>query len=268
MGSLWLMYHDVYELSRARTTGVPRSAAMYHVSADRFKLHLRAIAQSGLPVTTVGRFVSGQWASENSVVLTFDDGWAGAFDVALPLLAELGWRATFFVTLNFMRRKGFCEPSMLVDAAKAGMEIGIHGTTHRMLSSCSRSEVVEEFSACKEGLESLLGWPVEHASLPGGDLTPTVVACAKEAAVMSLCNSRPGLNDPTTPRFDLRRLAVRESTSRADMARYCAFNLDREKARWMLLRMPRTVLGMNRYSRLRRLMLNERDGNPSELFKP
>lgn len=268
MRSLWLMYHDVYEPSQARTAKVPLSSAMYHVSADMFRRHLGAIAQSGLSVTTVGRFVSDERTTENSLALTFDDGWAGAFAVAVPLLAARGWRATFFVTLDFMRRRGFCEPSMLIEAAAAGMEIGVHGTTHRMLSSCSRSEVVEEFRACKQALESLLGQPVEHASLPGGALTPTVAACAEEVGVKSLCTSRPGVNTPTTPRFHLRRLAVRDSTSVADMSRYCAFDINREKARWMLLRMPQAVLGMRRYPRLRRFILNEADGHPRELFKP
>ena len=157
---------------------------------------------------------------------------------------------------------------MLLEAAKAGMEIGIHGATHRMLSSCSRAEVVEEFRVCKDHLESLLGRSVEHASLPGGDLNQTVISCAKEAAIASLSTSRPGLNFRTTSRFDLRRVAIRESSSTADMARHCTFDLGREKARWTLLRMPRLVLGMKRYSRLRRLVLNEPGGDPSELFEP
>jgi peptidoglycan/xylan/chitin deacetylase (PgdA/CDA1 family) len=267
MGSLWLMYHDVYEVSRARSRDIPRTAAMYHVSADRFKSHLSAIARSGLHVTTVGRFLRSQ-GGENSIALTFDDGWAGAFENALPLLVDRGWSATFFITLDFLRRKGFCAPSMLLEAVKAGMEVGIHGTTHRMLSSCSCAEVVEEFSVCKEQLESLLGQAVEHASLPGGDLTRTVVSCAEEASIKSLCTSRPGLNLPTTSHYHLRRVAVRESSSAEDMARYCTFDLGPEKARWMFWRIPRTVLGMKRYSRLRRFMLNEKDGNSSELFKP
>ena len=72
----------------------------------------------------------------------------------------------------------------------------------------------------------------------------------------------------TSSRFDLKRVAIRESSTTSDMARYCTFDLGPEKARWMLLQMPRTVLGMERYSRLRRFVLNEKVGNSSELFRP
>src|SRR5437870_2983514 len=120
MGSLWLMYHDVYDHARA-SSDIPRSSAMYHVSADVFKRQLQTISQSEVSVTTVGQFMSGESAAEDTIALTFDDGWAGAFAVALPLLADYGWRATFFVTLTFMGRSGFCDRSMLRNAAAAGM---------------------------------------------------------------------------------------------------------------------------------------------------
>lgn len=264
--SIWLMYHDVYE--PPRSGDVPQSAAIYHVSASCFRAHIYAIAQSGKHVTTVGEFLRGGCHEDSNVVLTFDDGWAGAFEVAVPLLVERGWKATFFVTRDFVGRNGFCQPSMLIEAANAGMEIAVHGTTHRMLSSCSPAEIVDEFRACKNYLESLLGRPVLHASLPGGDVTPTVIACAKQAGIGSLCNSRPGLNGSKTSHYDLTRVAVRARTSAADVARYCSFALARERARWILFHLPRTVLGMQRYSHLRRWILREPNGNPLEVFRP
>ena len=266
MRSLWLMYHDVYDSAPA--AGVPSSANVYHVSADVFRSHLEVIEQSGLRVLSAGQFLANPAAPQDTVVLTFDDGWHGAFEVARPLLLQRGWKATFFVTRNFVGRSNFCTPEILRQAAADGMEIGVHGVTHRMLSACTREEVVQEFRGCKDYLEDVLGRSVDHASIPGGDLTPTVAACAREAGMKSLANSRPGVNRPSTSAFDLRRVAMKDATSIEDLQRLCQFNLGRERARWTLLQLPRSVLGMKRYSKLRRALLRTRHEDAVELFKP
>ena len=208
MRSMWLMYHDVY--TREPQAGVPRSASMYHLSQAAFLEHLRVIKASGRTVLTAREFLSGR--AQESVVLTFDDGWRGAFEIAVPLLAEFGWKATFFVTRDFVGRDWFCERSMLVAAVEAGMELGVHGTDHRMLSACTRAEVAAQFSDCKAFLESIIGRPVEAASLPGGDVNDLIVSCARQAGLLSLCTSRPGINRGSTSPFALRRIAMRPAT--------------------------------------------------------
>jgi peptidoglycan/xylan/chitin deacetylase (PgdA/CDA1 family) len=263
MGSVWLMYHDVHEV--APRPDLPRSATMYHVSRATFAGHLAAIKASGRRVLTVGGFLR---QPDDSVVITFDDGWRGAFDIALPLLVNEGWRATFFVTRDFIGRSGFCDGEALAAAARAGMEIGVHGTTHRMLSACTRDEILEEFASCKSHLEGLLSRPVSLASLPGGDVNRTIVACAQQAGLRCLCTSRPGLNHAGTSRFDLRRVAIKMSTSDADVARYCRHGLGREIARWRLLQIPRSLLRGKHYSRLRRRFLGEHGHPPHEVFEP
>lgn len=264
--SVWLMYHDVQGPSS--DSSVPRSSAMYHVSSATFASHLEAIGRSGLEVTTVGRFLAGSSVAEGSVALTFDDGWAGTFTHAVPELLRRNWRATVFITRDFVGRPGFCDAAMLRDAASAGIEIGIHGTTHRMLSGCTYDQIVWEFRACRDHLESLLGRPIEHASLPGGDGTPVITAAAREAGVTAICTSRPGVNKTSTARANLYRMAIRSSTTADDVARYCAFDVRRERARWALLQLPRTALGMRTYSRLRRMVFGERAGHQNEVFKP
>lgn len=266
MRSLWLMYHDVYE--RAPRPEVPASAAAYHVSRERFAAHLLAIARSGHRVVTVGECLAAPASTGHGVVLTFDDGWVGAFEVALPLLLERGWRATAFVTRDFVGRRHFAGRDSLRAAAAAGMEIGVHGVTHRMLSACTPAEIVAEFRDCRDYLEALLGQPVTHASIPGGDMTPTVVSCARQAGMTSLSTSRPGVNHAASSPFDLRRLAIKDSTRAADVERYCRFRLGQERLRWAALQMPRTLLGMKRYSTLRRALLREGGPNPTEVFKP
>ncbi|MEP6914024.1 MAG: polysaccharide deacetylase family protein [Acidobacteriota bacterium] len=266
MRSVWLMYHDVYRT--APVEGIPRSASLYHVSADAFASHLGAIERSGLRVVSARECLSGPGDADDSAVLTFDDGWQGTFDVAMPLLAARGWQATVFVTRDFLGRKGFASAAALRDAAAAGMEIGVHGVTHRMLSACSHAEVVAEFRGCKDYLEGLLGQAVDHASVPGGDATRAVVAGAREAGMRSLATSQPGVNGAGTSPHHLRRVAIKESTTVADVDRYGRLDAGRERARYALLRMPQTILGMKRYSKLRRVLMRTPGGHEVKVFEP
>ncbi len=265
MRSVWLMYHNVW--ASAPDPDVPRSASMYHVSRALFARQLRAIRSSGCPTITVGEFLRIPRA-DHTVVITFDDGWMGAFETAIPMLHEQGMAATFFVTRDFVGRRWFCNRGTILSAAQAGMEIGIHGTTHRMLSECTSHEILAEIQNCKWYLESLLGRAVEVMSLPGGDVNSRIISCAGEAGVCCICNSAPGVNRHYTSRFHLNRIAIRDNTTEAMVARFCRFQVMPELVRWAALRGPKKVLGMRNYSVLRRAVLGERLTDANRIFSP
>jgi peptidoglycan/xylan/chitin deacetylase (PgdA/CDA1 family) len=258
------MYHDVR--AGAPDPAVPATAAAYHVTKALFAEHLRAIRASGRQVITASQWAQGR--AGDSVVLTFDDGWRGTFEVAVPMLLEAGWRATVYVTRDFIGRDGFATREMIREAARAGIEIGAHGTTHRMLSSCTPEEMRWEFLTCKRDLESIVDGPVEHASQPGGDWSEDIAACAQDAGLRTLGSSRPGVNGASTPRHCLRRVAVKAGTPATAVGRFCRYAVGLEVARWTLLQMPRRLLGMRNYSRLRRLVLDGHRTERKAVFEP
>lgn len=264
MTSVWLMYHSVFRDGEA--PAVPRSASTYHLSRSAFVGQLETIRASGHRVGSAGDWLKDP--NQRSIVLTFDDGWSGSFEIGVPEIRRMGWKATFYVTRDFIGREAFCDDHMLKDAAAEGMEIGVHGTTHRMLSGCSHREAVEEFQSCKSYLEDLLGVPIVHASLPGGDLNRTVLAAARDAGLQSLSTSIPGVNRPDAPRMLLKRVAMKDSTTAEDVGRYCRFDVRREAARAMALQVPKAVLGIKTYTHLRRWILNERTDQAEQLFEP
>ena len=174
-----------------------------------------------------------------------------------------------FVTRDFIGRKGFCDRVMLQEAALAGAEIGIHGTTHRMLSALSDEEVFSEFAQCKDFLEQMLSKSVLLASLPGGDINDRIIACALKAGLECLATSQPGINEARTAAFRLRRIAIRESTNSRAMERFCRLCTWREVSRWALLETPRLLMGMKNYSRVRRAILDFKGrGRVREIFRP
>lgn len=97
-GAVVLMYHSITEdpESAANSIGVsqPRSS---------FDAHVRTIAQRFAPVTMerVAQFAKeGRRLPPRSVAVTFDDGYADNYDVALPVLSRYGVPATFYIMVN------------------------------------------------------------------------------------------------------------------------------------------------------------------------
>jgi peptidoglycan/xylan/chitin deacetylase (PgdA/CDA1 family) len=102
------------------------------------------------------------------VVLTFDDGpEPGGTDRVLPVLAEAGATATFFVLLTRVRR----YQSLLDEVVAAGHEVALHGVDHRALPTLPPGEVARLVSAGKAELEDATGRPVRWFRPPYGRQT-------------------------------------------------------------------------------------------------
>ena len=259
------MYHDVFSISPAPF--IPPSATMYHISKQSFIQHLVTIKESKLRILTVSELLDRK--KSDTISLTFDDGWKGAFNIAMPILKDFGYRCTYFITKDFIGREGFIDEKGIMMASEAGMEIGVHGTTHRMLSNCSNDEIIWEFSHCKHYLESLTGQKIVSASMPGGDWNQNIATCASDAGLRMLCNSMPGINMHDTNLFKLKRIPIKGSTSDSDLERYCQHNIYKELIKSALYQLPKRILGMKRYSHFRRWVLGENNNTTkNEIFKP
>lgn len=90
-------------------------------------------APSLVALSSIGRHLAPSLAgvgSSGHVALTFDDGPDPSSTPAfLEALDELGWRATFFMLGEMVRR----SPGLAADVAAAGHEVGVHGDHHRTL---------------------------------------------------------------------------------------------------------------------------------------
>lgn len=251
------MYHDVHE-GRAPAADVPRSASLYHVSRDAFRQHLEVLGSGPRRIRTVGEYAAlGDAGESDSIMLTFDDGWAGSLATGVECLLAAGFRANFFVTREYVGQRHFADASLLRDAHAAGMEIGTHGVTHRFLSRLPEPEVRAELADSKSFLEDLLGAPVTTGSVPGGAWSPAVARIAGECGYSALCTSRPGVNDGRTDRLSLRRVAIRGATTAAAVERYARFRVGREVLRSAALDVPRRLVGRDRYAALRSRLLGD-----------
>jgi peptidoglycan/xylan/chitin deacetylase (PgdA/CDA1 family) len=113
-----LMYHSVLE----NPSEVADSLGNIVHSARVFEEQMQAIARDFHPVSLeeAGRYVMGDSEiPKRPVVVTFDDGYADNYQVAMPILNRCGVPATFYITVDCVERKTLPWPSRLRFAFRA-----------------------------------------------------------------------------------------------------------------------------------------------------
>ena len=124
--------------------------------------------------------------------ITFDDGHASDFDLALPVLQAHGLQALFFVTGGWTgERSGYMGWNELRALQQAGQIIGAHGWTHTLLTHCDEKQLQRELLHTRLVLEDKLGCSVSTMSLPGGRANRRVLAACKDAGYTRVYTSEP-----------------------------------------------------------------------------
>lgn len=98
----------------------------------------------------------------------------------------------------------------------AGMDIGSHSHTHRILSHLSLDEQTDELRGSKAILERELGEPIHSIAYPVGardSFTNDTERLTREAGYRVGFSFIGGVNRAQPPRFALRRIAVEENAS-------------------------------------------------------
>jgi peptidoglycan/xylan/chitin deacetylase (PgdA/CDA1 family) len=229
-----LMYHDVTTPGGENTSGFPGGdAARYKLTTTAFATQLQAIRERiGTAPATVGDLFHLP-ASTLPVLLTFDDGGAGA-QLAADCLDACEWRAHFFVTTDYIGRPGFLTATQIRDLRKRGHVIGSHSCSHPLrMSVLPADRLRAEWKRSITTLSDILGERVDSASVPGGGYSPRVAETASEAGARFLFTSRATIAvDTEADAFVIGRFAVRRTTS---ARRVAAVASGRRSPRWQQL---------------------------------
>jgi peptidoglycan/xylan/chitin deacetylase (PgdA/CDA1 family) len=135
------------------------------------------------------------WAENNSreLALSFDDGHSSDFEIVLPLLKEYGVHGTFFVTPNYVGKKGYMSWEQIKALGDAGMEIGSHSLNHPYMTTLSTEQLLAELKDSKIQIEQHTGKEVISFAYPFGDCSARTHKVAKEVGYKNICTSKPGL---------------------------------------------------------------------------
>jgi peptidoglycan/xylan/chitin deacetylase (PgdA/CDA1 family) len=167
---------------------------------------------------------------ERPVVITFDDGFQGCADHAVPVLLARGFTAVFYLVAGRMGETsrwmlpelGMELPLMTWDAARAlargGFQCGAHTATHPRLAGLEPTRCRAELADARLRLESELGRAVVHLAYPFGSYDPAVQAMTAEAGYVTACSTRAGLSGPEDDMLALHRVSVYGHDSLLDFA--------------------------------------------------
>jgi peptidoglycan/xylan/chitin deacetylase (PgdA/CDA1 family) len=164
----------------------PKWESPLAVTPEAFAEHCAWLARSrrmlDLDTAVVQMDASGRLPRRTGVI-TFDDGLAPVFDLALPVLQKHGIPATVFLVAGTLTEAGHpvdwvddppAEPiraltrDQVLEMRAAGVRFGSHSHAHRDLTALGEEECERDLRESREVLEDLLDSPVRHLAYPRG----------------------------------------------------------------------------------------------------
>ena len=155
-----------------------------------FTQFLKTAKRNNQTIVSIGNGVKN---NSGELALSFDDGHISDFDIVLPLLKEYEAQGTFFVTPNYVGKKGYMSWEQIKALGEAGMEIGSHSVNHQYMTTLSTEQLLAELKDSKKQIERHTGKEVVSFAYPFGDCSARTHKVAKAVGYKNICTSRPGL---------------------------------------------------------------------------
>jgi peptidoglycan/xylan/chitin deacetylase (PgdA/CDA1 family) len=186
-----LTYHYI----RTNLDSRDRLGFALSVTPADFAAQMDWLASNGFhPITPADlyAYLSGtRGLPSRPVILSFDDGYADFYTAALPILRAHEYTAVAYIVSGFIGRPGYMTAAQIIEADRAGIEIGSHTVDHANLARSAPGSIHLELVASKQALEQLLGHQVLSFCYPSGQFNGGVVAAVRAA----------GYRDATTTVF-------------------------------------------------------------------
>ncbi|HFD12307.1 MAG TPA: polysaccharide deacetylase family protein [Crenotrichaceae bacterium] len=201
------------------------------LAAERFRQHLCLLKDAGYTTLTASELIHlDKHDCSQYVALTFDDGLLDNYEIAVPILEQFGFKATFFVIPGFdnltrwvnpktrqwsdVSKQGFTIPFPSMqqhhrrELSDMGMEIGSHSMTHPKLNKIPVSRLQNEILESRHRLEDQLGKPVTSFCYPKGRYNTEVLHHIKSAGYECAFTTMPSYYEATTPRYECGRFLI------------------------------------------------------------
>lgn len=202
-----IMYHYVENVVDKKDT----IRMSLNINPYMFEQQLKTITEAGYTsyfVRDVPSIMDGKIkAPEKSVVLTFDDGYEDFYTYALPLLKKYNVKATIYIIVDFIGRKGFLNEQEIKDIASSGLvEIGSHTLDHAYLKKAQPKYAIAQIVDSKKELESKFNIKVDTFAYPYGAFDEAAIDMVKQASYSAAVSTIPGTEQTQENLFFLYRM--------------------------------------------------------------
>jgi len=250
---LILIYHCIDNGSRSLEDFAD---PFYTVTGKGFREQMELISKLNLRVIKLDNLICSildrKPLQQDSLVITFDDGYKSDFEIAAPALKEFNLHATFFITTNNVQSETVWDK--LTEMVKNGFSLGSHTLSHHYLTKLNPVELRNELCGSKTIIEQKTGQSVNHLSLPGGRYNREVIKAAEECGYTSVLTTNVGLNNHLSDARKLKRWSVKRDTTLPEfkrMVQFDSFELFKKVSTSVTLRNIKNVIGDETYTRLK-----------------
>jgi peptidoglycan/xylan/chitin deacetylase (PgdA/CDA1 family) len=169
-----LMYHSIADDVETGVHPYFRTVTTAQRFAEQVQ-HLREQGYQGVTLAEAARCLQDPRRAcdvvHKPVVLTFDDGFRDFFTTAWPVLQAVGFRATVFVSTDFIGKpfitgRPCLHAHELRELCASGIELGSHSASHKRLVDLSLQELAQEVGVSKQRLQEITGQAVYSFSYP------------------------------------------------------------------------------------------------------
>ena len=166
------------------------------ISPEDFRLHMTAIKVNYTPIS-LRQYIDyvlcddgSKNIPDDSIIVTFDDGYSSNYEIAYPILKELEIPATIFVVTDTVGEQaggGVVNYSHFTWEQAREMEdsglidIQSHTAGHVKMTTKDRGEGIRQLRKSKYEIEKNLGRPCDMIAYPYGDYTPDIKQMARDS---------------------------------------------------------------------------------------
>lgn len=202
-----LCYHRI----RPWTSSDGRIAKDNVIPPDLFKAHMQMLADSGyqtiMPDQLLDHLEFGDSLPEKPVMISFDDGSIGQYDIGVPTLEKHGFRGVFFIMTIATGRKGYMSAAQLKEISDRGHLIADHTWDHHSVLEYDAAAWKKQLDGSVKTLEGMTGKPVRYFAYPFGLWAPASFPYLRSSGIRGafiLATKR----DSTDPLMTIRRINV------------------------------------------------------------
>jgi peptidoglycan/xylan/chitin deacetylase (PgdA/CDA1 family) len=180
-----LMYHYIRDVSISSPDKLGYGLSVGPRLFDDQLGYLSTAGYHSISMDELTAYVTtGKVLPSKPVVITFDDGYADLYNVAMPLLNRYGFSATAYIVPDFVGRPGYISWGQL-NELNEGFEIGAHTMDHVDLAIQTSAIAWRQIDQSRTVLRQRTGRPVNTFAYPSGRFNAAVAKQVAEAGFSS-----------------------------------------------------------------------------------
>jgi peptidoglycan/xylan/chitin deacetylase (PgdA/CDA1 family) len=184
----------------------------YNVPPEELRAQLEYLKKEGYTTISLLEFAKARKGKlelpPKPIIITFDDGYRDNYENALPIIEEMGMKATLFMVVNDIGRPKYCTMDDLNDWCRRGMELGSHTANHLEMPKLDSLKKEEEIAASKLLME-WRGLPtVFFLAYPYGEFDKETQKLLEKNDYLGGVTGNTGLNTFKTNMYELHRTNI------------------------------------------------------------